>query len=316
MALTQIYNFKLIDGLKAKGKHVESTNIVDNILLSFVTKNVSDEGEVLKSSRVGKDGNLIYKTPYKEAQHKGLRIAYSENKNFRISGSIHKYYNNGLHNYNDFSEDLCKLTIIKLCNEFEIHPSAIILENLEIGINFLPPIKTNDILDLCFLHSTKPFESKYDNEYGKYIQCVHSQYLIKIYNKALHYTGKGYEFEEEIMRFEIKFLVMEKLNKLGIYTLDDLMNFDFSLFKVMLLKEWNKILFFESSLMNMEGFNLKYASQIFWKDLINRESLSAYYKHRNKLNRFSIINSSNVKSQVNEAVSLKIDKLISGGYVF
>jgi hypothetical protein len=305
----QIYAFKLIDGFKAKGKDVESTEIVDSKLLSFVTKNVSDDGVLFKSNKIKENGSPIYRTPYREAEYKGLTITYSENENFRVKGSIHKYYNNGLQNFNDFTETTCKATIVKLCKEFRINPSVFILENLEIGINFLPPINTNDILDLCFLHSTIPFESKYDNQRGRYIQSVHSQYIIKIYNKALQYSSKGYKIDKDIMRFEIKFTVMEKLNNLGIYTLADLLRFDFKRFKRLLLNEWDKVFFFDKSIMYLDDFNQQYASLVYWKDLLKRDSKSAYYKHRRKLNEYALRNSDDLKGKIKEAMSDKIDLL-------
>ena len=306
----------MIDGFKGKGKNVESTGIVDNRLLSFVTKNVSDEGVLFKSNKINNNGKPIYRTPYREAEYKGLTITYTENDNYRVKGSIHKYYNDGLHNYNDFSEIICKTTIVKLCKEFQIDPREFILENLEIGINFLPPIKTNCILDLCYFHSTKPFESKYDNKSGRYIQSVHSQYIIKIYNKALQYSSKGYKIEEDIMRFEIKFIVMEKLNNLGIYTLADLLEFDFSRFKSLLIKEWCKVFFFDKRVMNMDSFNQRYASIIYWKELLQRNSKSAYYKHRRKLNEYTLENTDNLKGKVKEVISNKINLLVKKGCTF
>lgn len=306
----------MIDYFKSKGGNVKATNIVDNKFLPFITKNVSDDGELFKSNKVNKDGTPIYRTPYKEAEYKGLTISYSENNNFRISGSIHKYWNDGKHNYNDFSVLNFKKSLNEFCNKFNLNPKECRLENLEIGINFTPPINTNDILDWCFLHSTKPFESKYDNEFGRYIQCVHSQYIIKIYNKALHYSAKGYKIDEEIMRFEIKFTVMEKLNKLGIYTLEDLLNFNFSRFKTIILKEWDKVFLFDSSLLDVKGFNQKYCNPIYWKELLKRESHSAYYKHRDKLNKITLKNSNNLKVIIKEIMSNKIDHLTNMGIYF
>lgn len=314
--LTQIYNLKLIDGVKGKGGNVKSTNIVGNIVLPFVTKNVSDDGELLKSNKIDKNGNPIYRKPYKEAEYKGLSITYSENDNFRIVGSIHKYYNSGLHNFNDFTEATCKTTIIKLCNEFSINPNTFILENLEIGINFTPPIYTNDILDLCFFHSTKPFASEKNDEKGRYIQCVHSQYIIKIYNKALQYSARGYKIDEDIMRFEIKFTVMERLNKLGVKTVADLLAFDFSRLKTILLKEWDKVLFFDKSIMYLDRFNQQYASRIYWNELLKRDSHSAYYKHKRKLNKFTLENSNDLKGNIKRIMSNKIDHLIDRGTHF
>ena len=87
-------------------------------------------------------------------------------------------------------------------------------------INFLteitqrkPKAPTNEILDNCLLHKTKPFEYQKNSDEGKYKQVQHSQYIIKIYNKALHYKSKGFKIKDEIMRFEIKYTKTEKFTQ-------------------------------------------------------------------------------------------------------
>jgi hypothetical protein len=55
---------------------------------------------------------------------------------------------------------------------------------------YIPPITTNQFLDYCFLHKTKPFEYQKNSDEGKYKQC-NTLNILKIYNKALHYSQKG-----------------------------------------------------------------------------------------------------------------------------
>ena len=57
------------------------------------------------------------------------------------------------------------------------------------------------------------------------IQAVHSQFFIKLYNKKLHYQKKGFNIEQETLRFEIKYRKMEKLNKIRIYNLQELIEY-------------------------------------------------------------------------------------------
>ena len=75
-------------------------------LLPFKTENVSDDGEIFKANKIDEQtGERRDRTPYKRAEYKGLVITYSNIKNptsFYISVSLHKYFNGGLHNYNDF----------------------------------------------------------------------------------------------------------------------------------------------------------------------------------------------------------------------
>jgi hypothetical protein len=101
-----------------------------------------------------------------------------------------------------------------------------ILRQLEIGVNIIPPYPTKELLPYCFLHGTTPFVWVHNSDEGKYIQAEHSQYIIKIYDKARHYRQKGFNVPHaEILRFEIKFKKLERLKKLDIYTLNNLLNF-------------------------------------------------------------------------------------------
>ena len=83
-------------------------------LLLFELKNVTQDGELIPRLKKGKevtdkDGNLIYKTVYRQAFYKGLEFkiyditkltAYNR---ITIEGSLHKYWNSGAHNFNDFN---------------------------------------------------------------------------------------------------------------------------------------------------------------------------------------------------------------------
>jgi hypothetical protein len=85
------------------------------------------------------------------------------------------------------------------------------LKCLEIEHN---PTNTNKpILDYCFLHKTKPFEYQKNSDEGKYKQVQHSIHYKKIYTITLQV--KGFEIDTEILRFEIKYTKMQKLNERG-----------------------------------------------------------------------------------------------------
>jgi hypothetical protein len=68
------------------------------------------------------------------------------------------YWNSGAHNYNDFNSEaflgVLRQKQIQYCTE------QCILKCLEIGVNIIPPIPTNQFLDYCFLHKTKPLNIK------------------------------------------------------------------------------------------------------------------------------------------------------------
>jgi hypothetical protein len=57
-----------------------------------------------------------------------------------LSGSLHKYWNSGAHNYNDFNSEAF-YGFERLKEKFKYRQC--ILKCLEIGINIIPPIPTN-----------------------------------------------------------------------------------------------------------------------------------------------------------------------------
>ena len=203
-----------------------------NPLLDFYDTINLTTGEMKTTNR---NGNKV--TPSKNASYKGLEFKIYDTGTITLSGSLHKYWNDGAHNYNDFNNEEVLFILSDLNTKFDIDPSKCILKCVEIGINITPPVPTNEILDNCLLHKTKPFEYQKNSDEGKYKQVQHSQYIIKIYNKALHYKSKGFKIKEEIMRFEIKYTKMQKLNEKGIFSLQDLMNYGLRNFKDVILNE-------------------------------------------------------------------------------
>ncbi|WP_140484759.1 hypothetical protein [Flavobacterium sp. GSA192] len=194
-------------------------------------------------------------------------------------------------------------------NKFKIQLENCILKCLEIGINIIPPIATNEILNYCFLHKTLPFEYKHNSDEGKYKQAQHSQYIIKIYNKALHYKSKGFEIKTEIMRFEIKYTKMEKLNNLGIYNLNDLKKYGLHNFKNELLKEFNNILFYDNSIRSQSKSLSNYKNPLFWTELLSNNQKDLFNYHRKQLKNLTARSSDKVQFQTTEILSKKIDLL-------
>ncbi len=228
---------------------------------------------------------------------------------------MHKYWNNGAHNYNDFKIDSVVWVLNDLKTKFDIEPGQCILKCLEIGINITPPIATNTILDNCFLHKTKPFEYQKNSDEGKYKQVQHSQYLIKIYNKALHYISKGFEIDTEIMRFEIKYTKMQKINERGIFNLQDLINYGLHNFKQDLLKEWENVLYFDNTT-RIDPLSTKtknalqeYSNPNYWTGLLANNQNENFKYHKNQLKKITLENSNRTQNLIANIIGEKIDFL-------
>ncbi|MCG2610781.1 hypothetical protein LZZ90_04615 [Flavobacterium sp. SM15] len=201
--------------------------------------------------------------------------------------------------------------------KFNIDSGNCILKCLEVGININPIIETNEIIESCLLHKTKPFEYQKNSFEGKYKQVVHSQYIVKLYNKALQYNSRGFNILNDVMRFEIKYTKMEKLKKFGIETLKDISTTKLQAFKRELLNEWQNVLFFDNTTRidnlcknSQKEALLKYSNPIFWTGLVENNQNENFKYHKKQLQKLILSNSKNIKRVTSEIMSKKIDFLI------
>tara|TARA_R110000851_G_scaffold50063_2_gene119965 strand:- start:482 stop:1177 length:696 start_codon:yes stop_codon:yes gene_type:complete len=112
-----------------------------------------------------------------------------------------------------------------------------------------------------------------------------------------------------VLRFEIKFKKMEYFNKLGIYTLNDLMEYGLHNFKGRLLKEWSNVLFYDTSINTTELKQFKYSNPNYWTGLIGKGQRSLFYKSKRELNNIISITPENIKQQITDLISSKIDEV-------
>lgn len=245
------------------------------------------------------------------AYYKGLKFKVcpakngSDRKRIFIEGSLHKYWNKGEHNFNDFNVKSINEVIEDIYEKFSISPSNCILKQLEIGVNISPPDETNKIISNCLLHKTKELKWTYVPDEGQYKQVRHENYFIKIYNKQRHYQKKHKEVKPTL-RFEIKFTRMRDLHKKGISTLQDLFDFGLYNFKERLLLEWNNILFYDYAVMDGLLYEAKYSNPNYWLKL----HPSNFKFHRSKLNKHIYNSVTSIKKQIEVLIADKYDSLL------
>lgn len=300
----------MIDFLHFENRFLQETKIRDSYLLSPIMRNVSTEtGDIPLSKKLDELGNPIFREPYYLAEFKNFIITYTAKDKLKVKGSLHKFYNDGTHNYNDFSEKQAKETLLRLCNTFDISFEKSILKGLEIGINIQLPFAPQLILDNCFLHIGITPEMKHDSNKGHYIQFEHSHYILKIYNKSLQYQYRGLEVDDNIMRFEIKFKKMEILNNIGIFNLKDLLDFDFKNFNPYLLKKWDEVLMYDITFIPKNRKEENYQHIKTWREYLNNKETSKLKYHRKKYQMLSLTQSENRKELIRNLIEEKIDSL-------
>lgn len=132
----------------------------------------------------------------------------------RMVGSFHKQYHGGT-NWQDFTFTQFIEVVTSVCIAFGLHPANLVLSNVEVGANIIPPVATANVLRSIVLHKTA---APVPMRKGHGIEIHHAAYRFKIYDKARQYHRPG-----ELLRFEVAAKRMRPLERYGVRTLSDLM---------------------------------------------------------------------------------------------
>ena len=248
------------------------------------------------------DGEILTKTIY---SYKNLSIKIFENNNrIEFSGSLHTYYNDGKHNYNDFDSRAFTIALHSLYSDLGIKPENLYIIHLEWGYNIKPPIKTNYILDRLIQHKsvnkTVGIDCKIE---GKYTQFKHSTKILKIYNKGMHFKV-GYE----VLRVEIKQINWSEFRLKGIITLQDFIIADKTQFVDELLHQWERTILYDIR-DNLEPKILQYQTSMFWDELRENKSNKTFKYHFDKLKALNESIGLNTKNKTTDLIIKKSNEL-------
>ncbi|GAA5043023.1 hypothetical protein GCM10011506_46060 [Marivirga lumbricoides] len=182
------------------------------------------------------------------AKYNDLKFTVFADNYAEISGSLHKFFNGGLHNADEFGL-LDLLTVLNQIESlFKIDLGRYKLSNIEIGVNIPISFKASQILNYLLIHQTVRFKDV-SLINGNYKQATHSQYLVKIYDKGKQYRREFPQFQNELLRFELKYFKMQKLNDRGIFVLNDLFDTDNLAFIFDLLEiAWDETLLYDKTI--------------------------------------------------------------------
>lgn len=262
---------------------------------------------------VNKVKNGVERKSHLTAEFRGLKIIKYDSGYMTLSGSLHKYWNEGKHNSNDFNFDSFLSVLSELKSLLGIPLSAMQLTQLEVGINVNLPFNTKDVLESCLMHKKEVFKWGTFGYKSNYIQSEHSQYIIKIYDKYVQYK-EILPNDKPILRFEVKYCNMEKLrNDLLKYklmesgiTLSDLVDCKLTPFKAILLKQWENVLLYDSTLNIPDVQRDKLSNPNNWKNW----KASNYKKQKAILNKLTESSSERIQSKIKGFFSNKIDELL------
>lgn len=229
--------------------------------------------------------DLVIEKPIKI---KGLHISPNNKGAFVVRGSLHKYFNNGEHNANDYSMSDFSETLKILYNEIELNPEITPVNGFEFGVNIIPPLNPNSVLNCIILHKTMA-KTKTENGYKEF---VYNNYSFKIYNKSQLTKIEPYQ-SGDILRIEVSakmahlkpkgvyskvlsdFLsvdIWERLEKILIETVEECLIIDLTEIEVNQLSDKLKLKYYQ------------YINPLFWTTL--HQDRTKYHRERNRCNKF------------------------------
>lgn len=193
-----------------------------------------------------------------------------------IAGSLHKFFNNGIHNANDFGFKFCIRVIEELESIFDLDLKECIIVNIEFGLNIIPCESVKDILVWLKFHEHNEFRYfpglQFAKMAGSFSKCgkINRYKTIKAYAKGLEpFGGKTYE-NPNTLRIEIQSHQSKYINKLGIYTLADLMDTTVYIrLGSLILKEWENVLLIDKTLPETNKKLYQYQNVDFWEKCLN-----------------------------------------------
>lgn len=158
------------------------------------------------------------------ADYHNFEIEIKSDNYATIKGSIHKLHNiikgSGNHNHNQFSFSDCSGIIDHLCQTLRIDADKCRLHTLEYGFNISPTVPTQTLLSYFIAHKNKRFNTMNINR-GYGLECYHTNYGIKAYDKAMQYRQAI-----EIFRYEKKVTRILNVHHTHLY-LSNLQDFKF-----------------------------------------------------------------------------------------
>jgi hypothetical protein len=245
----------------------------------FIESLKSNDRLDFKSEVSRKTGDLTTKST---AKYKGLKFIIYNDGYCEIQGSLHKYFNDGKHNFNRFTKSDLKNVLIDLESKLGFDVGECLLHNIEFGVNIKPLIETNDLLNSLFMSGTNPFKNvSFGSSHCDYRQVQKQHFLIKAYDKKLQYM-KNHYFESPVFRFEIKVKKMTHFKKVNLRTINDVLE-DYTLDELgrQLAFYWASIIMYDPTLIINEANSLKskdWSNVAYWLSLSPRER----YKERKR----------------------------------
>jgi len=244
----------------------------------------------------------IIKSEYCHREGMTLKI-FSPSNRMVLSGSLHKYFNKGIHNYDQFDSIKLDRSLKKLFHEFGLLPENLRIMQLEFGINIKVDFSVKELLENLIQHRGVEVQTDPNISVGLYRQILHDQYILKIYSK-----GGQYQLPEEVLRIEIKQTNWSKYRKLGIHTLNEFMQSDKTVFVNELFSCWDDVILFDP-LAYRENEYHQYSNHQYWRDLRKSGKRMSFKRNKDLLKKFNKEHGRDVQQVVSQLMAQTIVNL-------
>lgn len=245
--------------------------IIDEVQINTVWNN-----ELLEY--VGKSERL-YIDEIKEKQTKRYKNLYfiKHQNRLEVSGSIHYFYNDGLHNADDFYIEYCINAINQIKDLFSIDLNKCQIINLEYGVNINPIINVTDLIHNLVYHEKRQF-TRPTTHFSFKLAGNEAYKQIKAYDKSVQFPHEC----ENTFRFEVRSRQSKFIHSLGLFTLNDLTLLEnYNILIASLLKEWDNVLLFDTS----KDIDAKFFNSVFWEDILKNGNRNKFNNQKKLYNK-------------------------------
>jgi len=260
-------------------------------------------------------------TTKKIKQYKGIYFCFYSNK-LDILFKPHYFFNDNLHNANDFKIKDCINIMIWFKNTFKIDLTKLKVVNIEFGLNVISPIDIKDLITFLAYHEKNQFRTDVGLPYSKKSYSVKRNGTANKYKYCKAYA-KGLQFTIYCHIDTFRFEISSKENKycrkeLNITTANDLLNVEvYYKMTEILMKEFREVLILDCAT-NFDVLNAReqkklteYLNPLTWYKIEN-QSRNSFSK--NKIKYYKLINKvdNNLKSQLEKIIFDKLETLKEG----
>ena len=286
----------IIDHLKSNSNHIFL------IMIDFIKIKISDEELI---NQVWNNEILIYEGKSEKRFDDEIKELFSKSfKNLyftkfqnrlEIKGSLHYFFNNGLHNANDFKIHDCIGIIEQIKELFKLDLNKCKLINLEYGVNINPIIEVDDLVQHLIYHEKRQF-TRPTTHFNYKIAGNEAYKQIKAYDKSVQFP----KYCNNTFRFEVKTKQAKFINNLGLLTLQDLTEINhYNTLINSLVNEWDNVLLFDKS----KEVGNKFFNTEFWEDILKNGNRNKF--NNQKKTYYRKLGSNNLHSNIRDNIEKK-----------